>query len=217
LSLVASGCPSTFKEIYDEAPDGYVLLLETGDYATRIEFPSDRTITLKAAEGASPVFKADISGSASVNNGGLIFDGVEISRGAAYVISADLGNVKLISFRNLTVNDVWRCLIRTNNEGYTIDNIEFDNCIIKECGLQRWNLIYTKHGVKNVTVKNSTLYNYNEGESFFCVYASVPSNVLNFVFENNTVYNWSGATDGRALAKVGGIIMLHQLTLSAII
>jgi len=196
--------PTTFQSEYSSASDGDVLLLETGTYAYKIDFPSERTITLKAAEGASPVFSGEIGGSNSINNGGLIFDNVEINRNSGYVINADFGNVKLISFRNLTITNVQRCLIRNTNTGYTIDKIELENCIVKECGTDRWNLIYTKHGVKEFTVKNSTLYNYNTGESFFCVYGAAATNVLNFVFEKNTVYNWSGATSGRALAKVEG-------------
>ena len=193
---------STIASEYAGAGDGDVLLLETGSYATSLAFPSGKTITLKAATGATPVFTGTFSGDANTSNGGIIFDGVDIDRNNSYVFNFSLGDAKIFAFRNLTISNVQRCLIWTNNTGYFIDKIEFDNCIIKECGTGRYNLIYTKHGVKNVHVKNSTLYNYNAGESFFCVYDDSKTNVLNFVFENNTVYNWSGATDGRAFAKV---------------
>jgi len=193
--------PETFATVYSSASDNDVLLLATGEYKNNFNFPSAITVTLKAAEGASPIFKAEIRGNTETNNGGLIFDGVEINRNDSYVISAGLGDIKLIAFRNLTISNINRCLLNTSTAGYTIDKIEIENCIIKDCGSGGWNLIYPKHSVKNVSVKNSTLYNYMNGESFFFPNQADTDNVLNFVFENNTIYKWA-KDSGRALANV---------------
>ena len=96
-----------------------------------------------------------------------------------------------------------RCLFRSNTAGYTIDKIEFTNCIIRDCGSNTYNLVYPKHAVKEVITTNCTLYNYTNGESFFFANAAAPDNVLNFTFENNTVYKWAKSND-RALCKTEG-------------
>ena len=194
--------PGTFSAAYTSAADGDILVLAEGTYAANIDFPNGKAITLKAAEGASPVFTAEVKGATTSNNGSLTFDGVNITRNGDYFFSADIGNINLLSFRNLTISSIGRCLLRTNNTGNTINKIEFENCIIKNCGGNGWNLLYPKHIVKSVSVKNSTLYNYTNGESFFSPNASDATNVLEFVFENNTVYKWA-KDSSRALANVG--------------
>jgi pectin methylesterase-like acyl-CoA thioesterase len=198
--------PATFKAAYEAAEDGEILLMETGNYSpSGINVPTGITVTLKAAEGASPVLNCQIGGTVSNTGGGLIFDSIEINRGLPiadnYFISGDPGNIKILAFKNVTIANIGRCLLRTNTEGYTIDEILFENCIIKNCGTG-WNFLYPKHAVKKLTVKNATLYNYTGGESFFCQNATVNTMDLAFLFENNTVYKWSGATNDRAIAKV---------------
>ena len=192
-----------FKSTYDAASDGDILILASGTYGSAITFPTGKTITIKAADGATPMYTGNIDGGTSATGGGLIFDGIDINRGADYLISGDMGNIKILAFRNSTIRSIGRCLLRTNTEGYTIDKIEFTNCIIKDCGSNGWNFMYPKHGVKEIITTNSTLYNYTNGESFFFANATVSGNVMNFVFENNTVYKWAKSND-RALCKTEG-------------
>lgn len=191
---------STFNAEYAAAGDGDVLLLASGNYGGTLALPVGKTITLKAQTDASPVFSGLINGTLE-DAGGLIFDGVDINRNDNYLIDGSFGNVKEITFRNLTISNIGRCLLRTGSSGYTIDKMEFENCIITDCGANGYNLIYPKHMVKKVSVKNSTLYNYVNGESFFFPNESYTENVFEFVFENNTVYKWAKSSD-RALAKV---------------
>lgn len=206
--------PSNYSTYFNSANDGDVLLLESGTYTTRLYIPyAGKTITLKAAEGAAPVLNWEWRSNEDDNSGGVILDGVTIDlRGndggnANYVFNITSRDIQEITFRNCIIQNIARCLIRSIKSDQTasasIGKIAIENCIIRECGTGRYNLIYTPLGVKEVTITNSTLYNYNQGESLFCTYSmSNPENVLNFTFENNTVYNWSGATAGRALAKV---------------
>jgi pectin methylesterase-like acyl-CoA thioesterase len=198
--------PATLKAEYEAAGDGDILLMETGTYSpSGLNMPTGITITLKAAEGASPILNCQIGGSTSNTGGGLIFDGIEITRGLPladnYFISGDPGDIKILAFKNVTISSIGRCLLRTNTGGYTIEEILFENCMIKDCGTG-WNFLYPKHAVQKLSVKNSTLYNYLRGESFFCPNETYSSNTLEFLFENNTVYKWSGATNSRAIAKV---------------
>jgi pectin methylesterase-like acyl-CoA thioesterase len=198
--------PTTFKAAYEAAADGDILLMETGAYApSGLNVPAGAVLTLRAAEGAAPVLNCQIDGSVSHTDGGLIFDGIEINRGPTltdnYFISGSPGNIRILAFKNVTISTIGRCLLRTNTAGYTIDEILFDNCVIRDCGTG-WNFLFPKHAVKKLTVRNSTLYNYLNGESFFCPNETYASHTIDFVFENNTVYKWSGATGNRAIAKV---------------
>lgn len=184
----------TFNEAYTLAESGDILLMSSGTYNKQISFPSDKSITLKAEKNAEVVITFDITGNddTSENGGGLIFDGVKINRSADYFISGNFGNISTLEFKNSEITNIGRCLLRTSNEG-TINNIEFENCLIHDCGNNGWNFLYPKHIVKKVSVKNCSLYNYL-GESFFSPTGSDNNNIFTFIFENNTVYKWSKDT-----------------------
>lgn len=192
--------PADYATVITGAADGDVLLMETGTYSQSITFPTGKTITLKAAEGAEVNITFGVGGTVDATDGGLIFDGVLIQPAGDYFISGDMGNIKILAIRNSTINKVNRCFLRGNTAGYIIDEIEFTNCIISNCGDKNWNFLYPKHAVKKISVKNCTLYNYPGGESFFFANATISDNVLNFSFENNTVYKWAKSSD-RALCN----------------
>lgn len=201
--------PAALADAVTNANDGDVLVLADGTYTTAFTFPANKTITIKAENAGRAILDFQVS-DATPNGGGLIFDGVTIQRGdnptnGNYFINTNLaGDISEISFYNCSIQYVGRCLIRTNaGDGFSIGNINFNNCIIKDCGNDGWNLIYPKHTVQNVSVKNSTLYNYTNGESFFLPNATNTDNVFTFLFENNTVYKWAKSSD-RALCKTEG-------------
>jgi pectin methylesterase-like acyl-CoA thioesterase len=198
--------PSTFKAEYEAAADGDVLVMASGQYApSGLNMPAEAILTLRAAPDAEVVLNCQIGATTAHTNGGLIFEGIEITRGLPladnYFISGDPGNIKILAFKGVTISNIGRCLLRTNTAGYVIDEILFEDCIIRNCGTG-WNFLYPKHAVKKLSVRNSTLYNYLNGESFFCPNETYSTNNIEFLFENNTIYKWSGATNGRALAKV---------------
>lgn len=194
------------------AKDGDVLLLASGTYTNAFKFPNGKTITLKAApdlETAPILTSFEVNGNGMTEaNGGLIFDGLDIflnrNTGGCFIyLNKNYGSIKIISFQNCTMRGVGRCLIRTeldNAADYTIDKISFDNCIIKDFLGNDYNYIAPKHVVKEVSVKNSTLYKY-VAESFFIANTADTSVDFNFTFENNTVYKWAKDSN-RALCKV---------------
>ena len=185
--------PETLSQAVAEANDGDVLLLSSGKYADKIEFPVGKTITLKAATGAEVEIVGSVSSSEETSTGGgLVFDGVTINTSNNYFMDLKYGDIKEITFKNSEIKNVYRCLIRTNNAGKNIEAINFENCLVHDCGKNGWNFLYPSHTVKSVKVENSTLYNYANGEGFF-----TPRNAYNgefsFTFNHNTVYNWSKA------------------------
>ncbi len=196
---------STIATAMSSAADGDVLLLAGGIYSSGINFQNGKVLTLKSAGTGTVTLTMQISPSGfAATNCGLIFDGLNIVRGGDYFIYGDVADVKIIKFINDTIYTVNRCLLRTanldNNVAHTIDAIEIENTIIRDCGSNGYNLFYPKHIVKSFSVKNSTLYNYTNGESLFYPNASDTNNIFSFTFENNTVYKW-GKDDTRALCN----------------
>ena len=196
---------SDFSTAYTKAADGDVLEMAAGSYGGNLTFPSGKTITMKAADGATVNFACLFrANDIALTNGGIVLDGVNVSITDNYFINLDhYADIKTITMKNCDIANIGRCFLRTNDEGKTIDEIVFDNCVIHDCGSGGWNFMYPKHAVKKVVTTNSTLYNYANGESFFCQNANVTSTDLTFVFSNNTVYKWAKSND-RALAKTEG-------------
>ncbi len=192
---------NTLTSEFNQAADQDVLLLESGIYSSQLSFPNGKTITLKAAPGAEITFTGAFKEKEkSDTGGGIILDGLNIVLQNNYFIDITYGDVKTIAVRNCTLSNIDRCFLRTNNAGNTIDAIEFTNCIITDCGANGYCFLYPQHGVKSVSVKNSTLKNYTNGESFFCPKNATPDIDLNFTFENNTVYKW-GKRSSDAICK----------------
>jgi len=176
------------------AANGDTLLLAGGIYSTDIKFQNGKTLTLKSAGTGSVTFNAAITGNATTDTGcGFILDGITINRNNSYVMDGStFGNIDIIAFRNDTIMNVNRCLVRGGNTTITtLGTIEITNCIIKNCGSGGYALLYPKFNVSNVTVKNSTLIRYYGGENLLRPQVTNTANILNFTFENNTVYKWS--------------------------
>ncbi len=197
--------PATLQKAFASAADGDVLLLAEGAYGGQFTFPAGKTVTLKAAPEADVTFGGLFrANDATLTDGGIVLDGLNIRITDSYFISLDnYGDIREITVRNCEVANVGRCFLRTNNAGFKIDGITFDNCKIHDCGTGGWNFLYPKHAVGSVTVTNSTLYNYQTGESFFCPNANAADNTLTFTFTHNTVYRW-GKSNDRALCKSEG-------------
>lgn len=188
---------ATIENKMDIARTGDTLMLAGGTYANPISFRNGKILTLMSAGTGSVLFTNGItSGSVSDNGCGLIFDGVTIQPSGCYFMDgATFGNISIVAFHNDTIQNIGRCLIRGGNTTPSnLGTIEISNCIIKNCGSGGYCFLYPKFIVSNVIVKNSTLIRYYGGESFFRPQATSSTNVLNFDFENNTVFKWSKAS-----------------------
>lgn len=190
---------------YADAQDGDVLVLSEGTYTGTLNFPSGKTITLKAADDANVQFGCTFSGNNnSLTDGGIVLDGLKINPSNNYFINLNnYGDITKIEVRNCEVSGIGRCFLRTSNEGKSINELLFANSIIHDCGANGWNFLYPKHTVRQLTVTNNTLYNYTGGESFFAPNSTNQSNVFTLIFCNNTIYRWSKG-NGYALCKSEG-------------
>ena len=147
---------SNFSSAYDAASDGDILLLSEGAYGGTLTFPSAKTVTLKAADGAEVkfggVFRANDE---SISGGGIVLDGLKIDITDSYFINLDqCGDITRIEVKNCDISNIARCFLRTNNANYSLSEISFDNCIIRNCGSGGWKLPYPKHKVGKVLDTN---------------------------------------------------------------
>ncbi|MFL1010978.1 pectinesterase family protein [Flavisericum labens] len=194
--------PGTIANELSNASDGDILILGAGTYASGINLQDGKVITLQGENRETVIITQEISMGGALTNCGFIFKDLTIDRSSDYFLSGDIGDIRTLEFYNVTVQNVNRCFLRTNNEGNTIDLIKFDGCTIQNCGDNGYRFIWPKHIVKAIEVTNSTFYNYLNGESFFYPnHAVANTNVFSFVFENNTVYKW-GKDGSRAICNV---------------
>ena len=206
--------PATIGTELLNASDGDVLILQAGTYTSGINLQDGKVITLQGESKETVVITQQISMGSTLTNCGLIFKNLTVNRSSDYFMSGDVGNIKTLEFHNVIIQNVNRCLVRTGNDtGNYIDLIKFDNSIIKNCGSNGWNFIYSRHIVKAIEVTNSTLYNYLNGESFFYPYhassTAASANVFSFLFQNNTIYKW-GKDSSRALCNIRNLYSVNS-------
>lgn len=197
---------STLSTALTSAGNGDTLLLAGGTYSAAITLQSGKVLTLKSEGTGSVIFSGTVGGTATDTGCGFVFDGIVINRGNQYVVDGStFGNIDLLAFRNDTILNVNRCLIRGGNTTATsLTTIEMTNCIVTNCGVNGYCFLYPKFNVTNVTLRNNTFIRYYGGESLFRPQVTNTSNVLNFTFENNTVFKWSKAS-GYAICYAAAI------------
>lgn len=182
--------PETIIASLSTAADGDVLLLAPGTYSTAFGIQNNKALTIKSDGTGTVTLTFQLSASASNTGGGLIFDGVTIKRDDSYFINGALGKVDILAFRNCTIQNVNRCLVRTTDgSAATMTNFEISNSIIEDCGSGGWALTRFNHDLVNVNIKGNTFDTY-QAEDIFLSTAAAKNTAFNtnFVFENNTVY-----------------------------
>jgi len=182
--------PENYVAALGTAANGDVLMLDAGTYSTAVNFPVGKTITLQKLASAATMPLLTFAWATSdipVAGSGLILDGLEISLNNSYYIQFPANSVldKFI-FRNCVISNINRCLVRASNSPTTIGELTIDNCIIKDCGSGGYSLLYSKAEISTVTIKNTTLYNYqSEG---LLLSQTAQTNTLVFNMINNTLY-----------------------------
>lgn len=194
---------TNISSIYLGASNGDVILLDAGSYNYGFPIQASKTITIKKnpAAATTPIITAQLVDPTG-DNGGLIFDGLKFVRGGVmtgsdYVMNLGTSMQRPIStlqFKNCEMTGFGRSLIRTQGAAATtatIGSIVIDNCFMHDMS-GSYNFIVTNHIVSELTVTNSTFYNYG-GEKFFApgntTQAAITINMI-----NNTFYKWSKAT-----------------------
>lgn len=186
-----------------------VITMNAGSYVCQsmsyqqLQFPKVRSITLQAAADAAVTLTTKVQcDGGGTPAGSLTFKGLSIRSTADNFITIEkCGNIDHISFINCDItgqgegdsHQWYRYIINSGNASYTLNTISFDGCTIHDMG-NGYNLLPITHKVQNVSVTNSTLYNY-KGDKFFNPQTATDE-VFTFTFNNNTVYKW-GTTSNR--------------------
>lgn len=179
-----------FQENWDNANNGDVLLLDEGDYSATFILQPNKTITLKGMQGKNVVLQKGPSIGEQSENVGLILEDLTVKlRSGDHFMRFGATSVSTFEFRNCTIDAIPRCFYNATCNTI-VNNILFENCVIKNCGTKGWCFIWSKASIKKLTVRNCTLYNYIDGESFFFQSDRRNGNVIEVLFENNTVSKW---------------------------
>lgn len=198
--------PADYEAVYSSAADGDVLLLDAGTYANTLEFPVGKAITLKKLETAAstPVLTFSWTFTVAPTAGSsLVLDGLEISLNADYyMVFATASIVDKLTFKNCTIGNINRCLIRATNADIAMNELTIENNIIKDCGAGGYCLVWFRSPLNTYTVKNNTMYNYG-GEGFYLANNNVQTHAFTFNMVNNTIYKSGKDGDAYAWCVIG--------------
>jgi hypothetical protein len=95
-----------------------------------------------------------------------------------------------IEFKNCVIRDYLRSVVRSQGTPTVINEIIFDNCIIKNIGIesgQNYVLVNGAGEIKKITVKNSTLTNLVKGFIDLKTVGADEINLLDCTFNDNVV------------------------------
>jgi hypothetical protein len=190
ISAIINVNPDTYVEAFATASNGDVFMLDAGTYATALDFPDGKTITLQksATAATTPVLSFSWRFAAATTTGsGLKLIGLEINPNADYYIYPT-GNsvVGIIEFKDCSISNIHRCLVRASNDPTTINNLALENTNLKDCGSKGYSLVWLRGKIDNYLIKNCTMTNY-QGEGFFLA-SVVQTGTFKFTLQNNTIY-----------------------------
>lgn len=185
---------STFADVYANAADGDVILLDEGTYTTAVAFPSAKALTLKGNPSAAtqPVLNFQLTEPAGAG-GSLTFDGLVIDRqgGDYFYNSAAAISMNAWKFVKCTIKNVKRSFYYNSNKATAsnINSISFDRCLVTACGTTKESFLYVSQTVGTLSVTNSTFYNMVGGDFFKAnnTLANATANI-SASFINNTMY-----------------------------
>lgn len=219
-SGATSGSTAPFSLTYGltYASDLDTLLIETGVYdATTnktISFQNGKTIILKSYGNGRVVYTGAITAPTTQTSCGLVLDGITINRGNTYLFQGQSSTsytpvMSILAFRNDTIVNLTSGLLQGSGTASTgtLSTIELTNCIIANCGSWASPAKFIepkKLSPTTVTIKNCTFARFKAGDIYNAGYGT--GAVLNFTFENNTLFKFSQNTASTpyCICTVGG-------------
>jgi len=194
-----------FKTAYDAAQSSnetgnVTIKLATGDYTgtdnwKQLPFPIAKHITIQPKDGATVNFtELAMDNGGNTGAGSITFRDLTItSRNDDFIRMRSCGNAGKIELLNCNITLLKSLIGYDSGDSYTLDEINISNCKIKTTTSSGTNFMYaSKHLVKKVSITNSVFYNF-QGNHFFQQGVGDSEQVFEFVFKNNTIYNWGTA------------------------
>jgi len=201
--------PTDFVEKYNKAEDGTRFFMAAGTYTSTNPLPITNNKYRFVPDGnVKPVLATSFNtDNATITKAGFSFDGVAIdltNANANFIQFKNGASLSALEIKNATIKGVKQSLLVTEgNSESVIDAVTIDNCIIDGSTVNGYNFIQPDaHLVNAITVKNSTIYNFDKATNFI-VLQNKASNTqaINVTVESNTIYN-VGSVDANALVYV---------------
>ena len=201
--------PENFVEKYNAAENGSRFIMASGAYTSSTALAITNNDYRFVPDGdAKPVLATSFyTDNAAVVTGGFSFDGVaiDLTNGNANFIQLKNGaSLSGFEIKNATIKGVKQSLLVTEgNSENAITSINIDNCIIDGSAVNGYSFIQPDaHIVNSISVKNSTIYNFDKGNNFILLQnKDAITQALNIDVESNTIYN-IGSQDTNAFVYV---------------
>ena len=201
--------PENFVEKYNAAEDGSKFIMASGTYTTTTPLAvKNHKYTFVPDTDAKPVFAGSFkSEDASIFSGSFSFTGVDFNLTNANTIMMQFKNgagLASLEIKNASIKGIKQSLLITEGTSdHPISKIALENCIVDGTATEGGNFIQPDaYLVNSVTVKNSTIYNFDKAKNFIILQnSSNTAQAINVVVENNTIYN-IGSQDANALVSV---------------
>jgi len=180
----------------------YVINLPAGStYAgpgVTITVPLNVNLTINGpADGVKPIIQYKLFDVTDNTSTAISFNNVELTCGTGtsdqYLFNfgtARICTMTKIEFKNCVIRDFLRSVVRSQATTQVINEVIFDNCIIKNIGIQdaqNYALINGAGEIKKITIKNSTLTNMVKGFIDLKNVGADEINILDCTFNNNIV------------------------------
>jgi uncharacterized repeat protein (TIGR02543 family) len=195
-SLDVSVTPETFLEKYNAAENGTKFIMTSGTYSADAVAVKNHNYKFVAAEGAKPIFAGYFSSDKpEIATGSFSFNGVDIdlTNGNSNFIQLKNGaSISGFEIKNASIKGIKQSLLMTEGASeQIISNIVLDNCIVDGTATNGSNFIQPDSRiVSTVSIKNSTIYNFEKGNNFIILQKKDAINqAINVAVENNTIYN----------------------------
>lgn len=189
--------PQNFVEKYNVAENGSKFIMASGTYATTTDLAvKNHKYTFIPDAGAKPVFAGSFSSeNPEIVSGSFSFTGVDfdLTNAGANVLQLKKGaSVSSLEIKNATIKGIKQSLLVAEGVSENaISKIVLENCIIDGSAATGGSFIQPdSHIVNSISVKNSTIFNYEKGNHFVILQSkNATTETVNITFENNTIYN----------------------------
>ncbi|SDJ29160.1 Listeria/Bacterioides repeat-containing protein [Flavobacterium glycines] len=201
--------PTDFVEKYNKAEDGSKFIMAAGTYTSTTPLVITNNKYRFVPDGsAKPILATTFyTDNATITKAGFSFDGVAIdltNANSNFLQFKNGASLSSFEIKNATIKGIKQSLLVTEgNSENVIDAVTIDNCIIDGLAVNGYNFIQPDaHLVKAITVKNSTIYNFDKALNFIVLQNSTnTAQAINVQVESNTIYN-VGSMDTNALVYV---------------
>ena len=201
--------PTDFVEKYNKAEDGSKFIMAAGTYTSETPLAITNNKYRFVPDGtAKPILATSFyTDDAAIATAGFSFDGVAIdltNKNSNFIQLKNGASLFSLEIKNATIKGVRQSMLVTEgNSANAIDAITFDNCIVDGTAALGYNFIQPDaHLVNAITVKNSTIYNFDKALNFIALQnSSNTAQAINVQVESNTIYN-VGSMDTNALVYV---------------